>query len=86
MSGWWERYCAERWPPVHFTVHAEDGRVLAIVEGFERALSVQRALHDGEDVRRESDGALCATKRRVRGGHIYAGIWGMRVDPAWVSQ
>ena len=70
-----------------FTIHNTKGAVLATVENFEDALAIQRELDAGEQVRRVSDGALCATKHRLKPGrHIYSWAWGLKRDPAWVTR
>ncbi len=39
---------------------------------------------DGEDVRRVSDGIICARKGRTRNGEsFYATIWRMSREPEW---
>jgi Ni/Co efflux regulator RcnB len=84
-SSWWDRYCAERWPPVTFTVHDRHGAVLATVDHIENALDVQRALDAAEDVRRLSDGIVVAKKHRYKAGHVYSAVWRRRQEPEWQS-
>jgi hypothetical protein len=68
-------------PAVGFTIHAKDGTVLATEEHFENALHVQRDLDAAEEVRRVSDGAVCATKHRLQGDHVFSWAWRLRREP-----
>jgi hypothetical protein len=66
-----------------FDVLNAAGEVIAWCAHFEDALATQRDLDAGEDVRRVSDGAICAHKYRVRGPHFYAAIWNLKTEPEW---
>lgn len=70
-----------------FTIHAKDGTVLATEENFEDALVRQRDLDAGEEVRRVSDGAVCATKHRLKPGtHAFSWAWSLKLEPAWETR
>jgi len=68
---------------IGFSIVDAGGNVLDWREHIEEALPRQRELHAAEDVIRVSDGAVVATKRRVRGEHLYQMIWRMRFEPGW---
>lgn len=68
---------------VGFTIHDANGRLLAYEEHFEKALATQRELETAEDVRRVSDGVLCATKHRLKGESFWCSIWNMKTEPEW---
>ena len=65
-----------------FTVHDRAGKVLATLPCILDALAVQRDLDAGEEVRRVSDGALLATKYRIKGGgHVFSWAWRITREP-----
>jgi hypothetical protein len=68
-------------PPVWFTVHDKGGEEIARVAHFERALTVQKAINEAEDVRRVPDGAVVATKKRLPPGGIYGWAWRLKHEP-----
>jgi hypothetical protein len=66
-----------------FTVHDANGRIVAYREHFEEALEAQREIEESEDVRRVSDGAVCATKYRLQGECFWSSLWDMKREPGW---
>lgn len=58
-----------------FVIVDKDGTTLAWRENFEEALEAQRAIDAAEDVRRLSDGVVCATKCRLRGPCFWSQLW-----------
>lgn len=73
-------------PAPAFSIHDASGKVIATEVHFEMALATQRDLDAGEEVRRISDGALLATKYRLKGEAFYSSIWRMQNEPPWESR